>query len=93
MVCVVSIQIGLWLILIINRAIPSPVEQKPIGLLNINGFFDATLQQLDKMVEEGYLKENSRNLLLVGTSVEDLMQKMNNYKAPEIVHVIHKVVN
>ena len=69
------------------------IEQKPIGLLNINGFFDATLQQLDKMVAEGYLKEKGRNMLLVGTSVEDLMQKMNSYKAPEIDHVINKVVN
>ena len=69
------------------------IEQKPIGLLNINGFFDATLQQLDKMVAEGYLKESGRNMLLVGTSVEDLMQKMNSYKAPKIDHVINKVVN
>ena len=26
------------------------IEQKPVGLLNVNGFFDATLLQLDKMV-------------------------------------------
>ena len=68
------------------------IEQKPIGLLNINGFFDAVLLQLDKMVAEGYLKQDSRNMLFVATSVNALMQKMNNYKAPKIVHVIHKVV-
>ena len=32
------------------------IEQKPVGLLNVNGFFDATLLQLNKMVEEGYIK-------------------------------------
>jgi len=69
------------------------IEQKPVGLLNVNGFFDATLQQLDKMVEEGYLKPQNRELLLVATTVNELMQKMNNYKAPEIVHVINKVVS
>ena len=68
------------------------IEQKPVGLLNVNGFFDATLLQLDKMVEEGYLKPQNRKLLLVGTSVDELMQKMNNYKAPKIEHVINKVV-
>jgi len=68
------------------------IEQKPIGLLNINGFFNATLQQLDKMVEEGYLKEAHREMLLIGTSVEELMQKMQHYKAPKPIHVIHKVV-
>ena len=66
------------------------IEQKPVGLLNINGFFDGVLLQLDKMVEEGYLKQTNRDMLLIGTSVEELMQKINNYK--EIGHVINKVV-
>ena len=68
------------------------IEQKPIGLLNVNGFFNATLLQLDKMVEEGYLKQANRNMLLIGSSVDELMQKMHNYKAPEIIHIINKVV-
>lgn len=68
------------------------IEQKPVGLLNVNGFFDAILLQLDKMVAEGYLKQNNRNMLLVATSVEELMQKMSNYKAPKIGHIINKVV-
>ena len=69
------------------------IEQKPVGLLNVNGFFDATLQQLDKMVEEGFLKPNNRKLLLVDDTIEGLMQQMNNYSAPEKSHVINKVVN
>ena len=69
------------------------IEQKPVGLLNINGFFDATLLQLDKMVEEGYLKQTNRNMLLIANSVDDLMQKMNNYKAPKVSHIINKVVS
>ena len=68
------------------------IEQKPIGLLNVNGFFDAVLLQLDKMVEEGYLKPSGRSLLLVAASVKELMQKMDAYKAPKIAHVINKVV-
>tara|TARA_B110000208_G_scaffold101087_1_gene126035 strand:- start:5240 stop:5821 length:582 start_codon:yes stop_codon:yes gene_type:complete len=69
------------------------IEQKPIGLLNINGFFDAILLQLDKMVDEGYLKQDNRNMLLVGTSVAELMKKMHKYSAPKISHVIQKVVS
>ena len=68
------------------------IEQKPIGILNINGFFDAVLLQLDKMVEEGYLKTAGRNLLLVANSVKELMQKMDAYKAPKIAPIINKVV-
>ena len=69
------------------------IEQKPVGLLNVNGFFDAILLQLDKMVAEGYLKKVNREMLLVGTSVSELMQKMNNYKTPKITPIINKVVS
>ena len=69
------------------------IEQKPIGLLNVNGFFNATLSQLDKMVEEGYLKQTNRELLLVAKNVDELMYKMNNYQAPKIAQVINKIVS
>ena len=69
------------------------IEQKPVGLLNTNGFFDAVLLQIDRMVEEGYLKQENRKMLLVGTSVNELMQKMNAYKTPEITNVINKVIH
>ncbi|WP_405564883.1 TIGR00730 family Rossman fold protein [Polaribacter sp. Asnod6-C07] len=68
------------------------IEQKPVGLLNINGFFDALILQLDKMVEEGYLKEANRKMLIIGDSVDDLMQKINAYKAPKLSAIINKVV-
>lgn len=68
------------------------IEQKPIGLLNVNGFFDAILLQIDKMVEEGYVKAENKKLLIVENSVDKLLEKMDKYKAPKITHVIHKVV-
>ena len=68
------------------------IEQKPVGLLNVNGFFDATLHQLDKMVEEGFLKPENKNLLIVADNVNDLMLRMQHYKAPKPSHIIHKVV-
>ena len=69
------------------------IEQKPVGVLNVNGFFDYTLKQLDVMVKEGYLKEKNRKMLLVDTTVKGLIQQMENYNAPEIAHVINKVVS
>ena len=68
------------------------IEQKPVGLLNVNGFFDYTLKQLDVMVTEGYLKQYNRDLLLIDSTVDGLMQQMLNYQAPEKSHVINKVV-
>lgn len=68
------------------------IEQKPVGILNINGFFNHTLQQLDVMVKEGYLRPQNRKLLLVDTTVKGLMNQMQHYKAPEKTHVINKIV-
>ncbi len=42
--------------------------RKPIGLLNINGFYDQFLNMLDNMVASGFLKKNNREILL---SAED----------------------
>ena len=69
------------------------IEQKPVAILNTNGFFDPLLQQLDVMVKEGYLKKQNREMLLIDTTVNGLMQQIKNYKAPKISHVIHKVVS
>ncbi len=68
------------------------IEQKPVGLLNVNGFFDYTLLQLDVMVKEGYLKQRNRDMLIVGTTVDSLLKQMNDYKAPKITPIINKVV-
>ena len=38
--------------------------RKPIGLLNINGFYDHFLNMLDNMVASGFLKKNNREILL-----------------------------
>lgn len=68
------------------------VEQKPIGLLNTNGFFNPLLAQLNTMVAEGFLKESNKKMLLVGNTVEELLQKMHNYKTPITNSVINKIV-
>jgi predicted Rossmann-fold nucleotide-binding protein len=56
------------------------LHQKPIGLLNLNGFYDHLLKQLDVMVEEGFLKVENRNLVIVSDSIDGLLQKMNDFK-------------
>lgn len=68
------------------------IENKPNGLLNINGFFDHILKQMDVMIAEGYLKKSNRELLLVANNVSELMLKMDSYVAPQKKEVIHKVV-
>ena len=68
------------------------IEQKPNGILNVNGYFDHTLQQLDVMIEEGFLKQENRDMLLVDSTISGLMRKMDGYIAPVKTHVINKVI-
>lgn len=68
------------------------IEQKAVGILNTNGFFDHLIKQLDVMVAEGYLKQSNKNMLIISDSVDDLISKMFNYKAPVITKIINKVV-
>lgn len=68
------------------------IERKPVGLLNINGFFNPLLQQLELMVKEGFLQQKNRDMLFVNTTIEGLIQQLSTYKAPKNTSVINKVV-
>ncbi|MCH9661755.1 MAG: TIGR00730 family Rossman fold protein [Bacteroidetes bacterium] len=60
------------------------LHTKPIGILNVNGFYDDLLELLETMVKKGFLKMENYDLLLVDTSEEKLLQKMEAFKAPQI---------
>jgi len=68
------------------------IENKPVGILNINGFFDPLLLQLDVMVKEGYLKQSNKEMLMMSDSVENLLEQMFQYEAPKMTEVINKIV-
>ncbi len=56
------------------------LHQKPIGILNTNGFYDDLLKMLRKMVAHGFLKIENYNMLLVDDSVDGLLKQMKEYK-------------
>jgi uncharacterized protein (TIGR00730 family) len=55
------------------------IDIKPIGLLNILGFFDPLLTMLDHAVEEQFLRPEHRGILLCDEDESSLLQKMNSY--------------
>ena len=60
------------------------LHKKPIGLLNVNGFYDPMLAQLQKMVDTQFLNKENQALLIVDTNIEVLLDKMESFKAPAI---------
>lgn len=54
------------------------LHSKPVGLLNINGYYDPLNALTGMMVQEGFLHEEVSASLLVSESIEDLLQMMRN---------------
>lgn len=54
--------------------------QKPVGILNVNGYYSLLEKQLDRMVIEGLLKQEHRNGLLFSTELDELFNLMHQYK-------------
>jgi len=60
------------------------LHQKPIGLLNINGFYDDLISMLETMVAKGFLKIDNLELLIVDKDISSLINKMKHYKPQEV---------
>lgn len=56
------------------------IIQKPVGILNVNGFYDHLVAQLDHMVKEKFLKPENRALVLVSDSPVELLKMMETVK-------------
>ena len=60
------------------------LHQKPIGVYNVNGYFDTLLTLFDQMVAEGYMKPEYRQMVLEDTTPEGLLTRMSNYSPPPV---------
>ncbi|WP_316737578.1 TIGR00730 family Rossman fold protein [Pedobacter aquatilis] len=57
------------------------LHSKPIGVLNINGFYDSLFTQMDVMVEHRFLKPANRDLVFNEQEAKTLIDKMDNFSA------------
>lgn len=53
------------------------LHNHPVGILNINGFYDSLLQQMDVMVEQRFLKPANRALVLSSADPVELINLMD----------------
>lgn len=56
------------------------LHSKPIGLLNVNGFYNDLVKMLETMVRKGFLSMGNYNLLLVDSNPQQLLDKMEKFK-------------
>ena len=58
------------------------IHLKPVGLLNVAGFFDGFLMQLEHAEHERLIKPEHRHMLLVDTEPVSLIERMRSYQSP-----------
>lgn len=59
-------------------------HQKPMGLLNVNGFYDPLLAMFDRAVTDGFLRPQNRAMALADTGIDSLLAQMEAYRAEPV---------
>ena len=59
-------------------------HDKPCGLLNIDGYFDHLIAYLDHANNEGFLRTENREMLLVDANPAALVRQFERYAAPHV---------
>lgn len=56
------------------------MHEKPVGLLNVNGYYDALLEMLNRAVADKFIFSEHRQALLVDSDPECLLEAMLNHR-------------
>ena len=60
------------------------LHTNPTAILNVNGYYDHLIAQMQHMTNEGLLKQEHLNTLVIETDIEILLQKMKGYTPPKL---------
>lgn len=55
-------------------------HSKPVGILNIAGFFNHLLAFMDHATSEGFIRQSSRDIIISGNEPSELIDKLLNYE-------------
>ncbi len=55
------------------------MHDKPVGLLNVDGYWDGLLAFLERAVHDGLLKEQNRAMLLQAETPESMLDALERY--------------
>lgn len=55
------------------------IHDKPVGLLNVDGYYNSLLSFIDKAVEEGFISPSARHIIVSSPSAKELVKKMEEY--------------
>jgi len=56
------------------------IHQKPIGLLNVNGYFDPLLSMISRAVEDEFIRPEYSQLLAIGNKIPELLDLLSSFE-------------
>lgn len=59
------------------------IHEKPVGLLNVRGYFDGLLAHLENAVAEGFLQSQHHEMLLVESDPQALLDRCREFVPPQ----------
>jgi uncharacterized protein (TIGR00730 family) len=65
------------------------MHTKPCGLLNVAGYFDPLLTFLDRSVEERFVRDVHRSMVIVESDPAKLLARFEAYEPPKVVKWIN----
>ncbi|KAL7590067.1 cytokinin riboside 5'-monophosphate phosphoribohydrolase LOG5 [Lactuca sativa] len=55
------------------------IHDKPVGLLNVDGYYNYLLTFIDKAVDDGFIKPSQRHIFVSAPNAKELVQKLEEY--------------
>ena len=59
-------------------------HQKPIAVLNVNGYYDKLIEFLEDSATKGFIKAAHQKMLLVSDSPAELIHKIESFTSPSV---------
>ena len=60
------------------------VFDKPVALYNVNGYYDGIVQFIDHIADEGFMRREHADNLIVSDNAVDLLRKMNRFQPADV---------
>lgn len=58
------------------------LHTKPIGLLNVAGYFDLLIQYIERAIDEGFIRPHHRQLFIVDDDCSRLLDRLSAHQPP-----------
>ncbi|MCF1192843.1 TIGR00730 family Rossman fold protein [Mangrovimonas sp. AS39] len=59
------------------------LHQKPLGILNTNGYYNHLINHVETMAQEGFLSEDNKSMVIIESEINMLLETMASYQSPK----------